>query len=245
MTIYSRKNPPKGFYVYAYIRSNDSETAKAGTPYYIGKGKGIRAWRQHRRHNKGVHTPNNYLFIVILEANLTEIGAFALERRYVRWYGRKDLGTGILQNETDGGEGNTGIIQTQESNLKRSHALKGKSFRKNYKTSEKTKQKLSIAASGKTRTEEHKINNANANRGKKRTAEQNEANRQRNSGSNSGRYDHTVYEFTHQDGRREICTRNDFWKIHNILPGDIRRIINGKYRQIKGWSITPYVATIP
>jgi len=26
------------FYVYAYVRSKDSTTAKAGTPYYIGKG---------------------------------------------------------------------------------------------------------------------------------------------------------------------------------------------------------------
>lgn len=25
------------YYVYAYIRSKDSETARAGTPYYIGK----------------------------------------------------------------------------------------------------------------------------------------------------------------------------------------------------------------
>jgi hypothetical protein len=28
--------------------------------------------------------------IVILERNLSEIGAFALERRYIEWYGRKE-----------------------------------------------------------------------------------------------------------------------------------------------------------
>jgi hypothetical protein len=33
---------------YAYIRSQDSITAKAGTPYYIGKGCGMRAFKKHR-----------------------------------------------------------------------------------------------------------------------------------------------------------------------------------------------------
>lgn len=62
------------FYVYAYIRSKDSKTAKAGTPYYIGKGSGKRAWAKHINVNK----PHNN-FIIILESNLSELGAFAIE----------------------------------------------------------------------------------------------------------------------------------------------------------------------
>ena len=60
------------YYVYAYLRSKDSKTAKAGTPYYIGKGKGDRAWVQHRVGNKGVHTPVNKSFIKILEKQIVE-----------------------------------------------------------------------------------------------------------------------------------------------------------------------------
>lgn len=92
------------FYIYAYIRSKNSKTAKAGTPYYIGKGQGDRAWRSHGHLN----LPNDKSLILILESNLSEIGALALERRYIKWYGRKVNNTGILHNISEGGQSSAG-----------------------------------------------------------------------------------------------------------------------------------------
>lgn len=81
-----------------------------GTPYYIGKGTGYRAWSK----DHAVPRPHNKDHIIILENNLSNIGACALERRYIAWYGRKDKGTGILRNQTDGGEGHDGATQTPQ-----------------------------------------------------------------------------------------------------------------------------------
>jgi hypothetical protein len=84
------------YYTYAYLRIDK-------TPYYIGKGRGRRMFDRSNR--RSCSLPKDRKRIIYLKKNLTEEEAFKHEKYMIDVFGRKDLGTGILRNLTDGGEG--------------------------------------------------------------------------------------------------------------------------------------------
>ena len=151
-------NRAEMYYTYAYLRED-------GTPYYVGKGKGDRAYRKV---GKPCVTPKDKSKIIYLKTNLTEEQSFNHERYMIFILGRKDLGTGILLNKSDGGEGASGCIPSEETRRKRSAKMKGEnnplygkrgkdSPRYGKKHTQETKDKIRKSLQGNVISEETRI----------------------------------------------------------------------------------------
>lgn len=83
------------FYTYMWLRED-------GTPYYVGKGTGNRAFIKHYGRSS-VHNSPPRERVVVYPAE-SETDAFETEVALIWYYGRKDLGIGCLRNLMDGGE---------------------------------------------------------------------------------------------------------------------------------------------
>ena len=108
------------FYTYVWMRED-------WTPYYVGKGSKNRAFI-----NQGhtVHKPSN-TWRILVQYWESEEKAFEIEKWYICFYGRKDIGTGCLQNHTDGGENPPnmkGIPKSEEHKRKIGNKSRGRAF---------------------------------------------------------------------------------------------------------------------
>lgn len=161
-------------YTYAYLREDR-------TPYYIGRGTGRRAFKNH--HRIAVPLKDRILF---LKTGLTFAESVDHERYMIAVLGRKDLGTGILRNLTDGGEGtqnlspaarqkiseaNSGRPLTKEHKAKIAEAARNMSDETKAKIAEssrnrspETRAKLSAAGKARRLTPEHRAKIAEAAR---------------------------------------------------------------------------------
>ena len=195
---------PYRFYTYAYLREDK-------TPYYIGKGKGNRIYFKGRGEIK---IPKDKSRIIFLKQNLTEEEAFKHEIYMIVVFGRKDLGTGILRNKTNGGDGMGGLVHTDETRKKMSESHKGEN---NYfygkRHSQETIDKIIQANTGKTCPEEIK--------------------------QKISSFHNKLLRLLSPSGEivEEITTIRKFCEKYNLNRKEISKVIKGELHQFKGWSV--------
>ena len=161
-------NENREFYVYEHIRLDNM------TCFYVGKGKGERAYDLERNyHHDNISNMYGHA-VVIIKDNLTEEEAFELERDTIEdyvfnlgygididgFYNKEDNEIGHLTNCTWGGEGVSGIQLSEEHKKNISESLKGKHH------SEETKMKMSESHKGRKFSEEHKKKLSELRKGK-------------------------------------------------------------------------------
>jgi hypothetical protein len=140
------------FYVYALL-----DTSKPGIymygdlifdyePFYIGKGTDNRDYHSaFDRHNsfkknkiQSLKKKNIKIFSIKISENLNEKDSFDLEISLIKKIGRRDLKLGPLTNLTDGGDGRTNIIVSEETKRKISESKKSQNLHNKHTESTKT-----------------------------------------------------------------------------------------------------------
>lgn len=145
--------------VYQHLRKDTNKV------FYVGIGNDAkRAYSVINRNSYWHNIVKKVGYVVeIIQEGLTWEEACQEEIKLIAKYGRADLGTGLLVNQTNGGEGLSN--PSAEIRSRMSEAKMGKQF------SEKHKHNLSEAHKGITRSLEARQKQGQSNRGSRRSEE--------------------------------------------------------------------------
>ena len=120
-------------------------------------------------------------------------------------FGRKDLGTGILHNRTNGGEGPSGAIRSDKTRKKMSEAKKN--------MSDETRRKMSEAKKGRIVSKETRMKLA---------------------GNATLKYNYKIYSIK-ESRIYETNNLNAFCREHSLNHSPLFKTINGTRKQHKGF----------
>jgi Ni/Co efflux regulator RcnB len=222
---------PRGFYVYLFLRGEDSIHGPKYSPYYVGKGRGPRAFAKDGR---TVPAPKDRNYIVFVQEGLTEEEAFSLEIYCIRMYGRIDIGTGILRNRTDGGEGTSGLVLSKETRKRMSKQRKGKYPKGHHPLtgriiSMETRRKMSESRKGKSHAPEVRRKMSEKQKGRV----QSQKTRRKISVARAW----YLYELIDPNGEVYITDNLfDFSKQYKLDNGALNRVVRGLASRHKGWT---------
>jgi hypothetical protein len=228
--------------VYQWLREE-------GTPYYIGIGNPRRPYKGRRSCGR----PPSRDRIVILHENLEWEEACRIEKELIAFHGRVDLGTGILRNMTDGGDGV--VNPSKEIREKISKSLFGENnpmfgkFGENHpmfgkSPSKETRGKISKSLSGennpnfgKSLSKETREKISKGLQGKKHSEETKRKISEMNSGKNHPRY--TPINWYHPDyGEVLQKSTSEMVKLfpdQKLDSSCLSKVARGEQSYHKGW----------
>ena len=132
-------------YLYRHIRLDTNEVFYVGISNNIANYTRANSEKNRNKWWKNITSKTEYEVEIIFEHEDYEF-IKEKEREFIKLYGRKDLGLGILVNLTNGGEGVSGRVMSEEQKNKL-RVTTGDFFRGVPKT-EKQKQKMREAQTG-------------------------------------------------------------------------------------------------
>lgn len=164
------------FYTYLHRRQSDN------SPFYVGKGAGNRAHRTNHRNPHWHRTVKKYGLVVEIVAKWnTEHEALEHEKFLIHCF--RDMGHRLV-NLSNGGEGQSGWVPSEETRKRISLAKTGKpspkrgiplsesarlkmaDTKRGQKLTDAHKAKISASSKGRPKTEEHKRKISEGNKGR-------------------------------------------------------------------------------
>lgn len=227
------------FYVYEHYKADTNEI------FYVGKGKGDRAYSKNRYYNKHwMRVVNKHGIVVkIIAIFERECDAFTFEVQLISLHGRKNIGTGPLINKTPGGTGGdtmTGKKHTKKTRKKMSVGAKNRP-----PASKETRLKLSKANAGtkncmygKTHKQTTKNKIAKKRLGFKESIDQCLKHSIDMTKEKNPRFDAIIYVWYHPEYGYEKSTRYDLVRKYpeqKLNTGSLGMIVFGKMKQSRGW----------
>ena len=165
------------YYTYIY-----QDPTRNNETIYVGKGQGLRCNTHLAREDKHQFVSRLRKIrnagmkpVIIKNYEINEHTALEMEKFWINFYGRKDLNLGTLLNLTDGGEGTSGYVVSEETKQKLREARAQQAnvghVPKGHKLTEEHKEKISRAGVGRVVSQETKEKIRRANLGKKLSQE--------------------------------------------------------------------------
>ena len=213
------------FYVYIHRKKTNRQI------FYVGKGQGERAWWVYGRSEYWQRVKSKYgLIVEILKDGLSEEEAHKLEIETIKKIGRHNL-----CNHTDGGEGMSGWVASEETRKKLSKIRKGRVF------GLEARMNMSKARKGVPKSKDHVAKVAESLRGRRFSEEH------RKNLSESIKKREVNPEWGKKSGRsrmkRVLCINSmkeyestkHAARDLDLDSGSISRVCNGKYKHTNGY----------